>query len=76
MITVKKKMHMDIWEANLCTGKSYAQVSILGTLDDTDEGSGVHLVGYDHRGKKRVVMATRKLYHSDAKEKMMIMKLF
>ena len=27
---------------------------IPGTLEDPDEGSGVHPVGYDHRGKKNV----------------------
>ena len=41
---------------------------IAGSLEDTDEGSGVHLVGYGHRGKKKVVIATRKLYYFDAKE--------
>ena len=54
MITVKKggKMNIDIWEANLCKDKSYAQGSIPGTLEDPDEDNRVHPVGYGHQKKK------------------------
>jgi len=56
MITVKKMKKWWIWTFRRPT---YVRTSptprglILGTLEDPDEGSEVHPVGYGHRKKKK-----------------------
>jgi len=61
-------MNMDIGRATCVRTSPIPRGPIPGTLEDPDDGIGVHPVGYDHRGKNRTVMATRKLYYYSAKE--------